>query len=126
MLAFFRATCVGATVLMVLVALAPAYAQSQATTAEISGQVTDAQGGVLPGVTVTMTNPATGYTRSVVTGAGGLYTVPLIPPGNYEARFELAGFTTGKGVAVATVGATVTLNQVMQVGAVTETVTVLS
>ena len=39
-----------------------ALAQSQATTAEINGRVVDAQGGVLPGVTVTATNPETGYT----------------------------------------------------------------
>ena len=77
----------------------PAGAQSQATTAEINGQVTDAQGGVLPGATVTITNPATGYTRTVVTSAEGLFVVPLLPPGEYEVKFELTGFNTGKSLA---------------------------
>ena len=40
-----------------------AFAQSQATTAEINGRLTDANGGVLPGVTVTAASPETGYTR---------------------------------------------------------------
>ena len=67
-----------------LLAAVPAFAQSQATTAEINGRVTDAQGGVLPGATVTVNSSDTGYTRSVVTNAEGLYTIPLLPPGNYE------------------------------------------
>ena len=51
--------------LLVCLAAAPAHAQSQATTAQITGQVTDTQGGVLPGVTVTVTNPETAFTRRV-------------------------------------------------------------
>ena len=42
-----------------------AVAQSQATTGEINERVTDAQGGVLPGVTVTAKSPQTGYIRTV-------------------------------------------------------------
>ncbi len=51
-----------AACLFVLAAV-PAFAQSQATTAEINGRVTDAQGGVLPGATVTVNSSDTGYTR---------------------------------------------------------------
>ena len=112
--------------LLVCLAAAPAHAQSQATTAQITGQVTDTQGGVLPGVTVTVTNPETGLARSAVTSAEGFYTVPLLPPGSYQVTFELAGFSTGKGSAVATVGSLVTLNHQMQIGGLQETVTVLS
>lgn len=121
-----RLLSVLAAVLVLSLWAAPAGAQSQATTAEINGHVTDAQGGVLPGVTVTIINPATGYTRTMVTSAEGLFVVPLVPPGNYEVRFELTGFATGKGLAVATVGSAVTLNHVMQVGGLQESVTVTS
>ena len=61
-----------AATMLVFLAASPAHAQSQATTGEITGQVTDAQGGVLPGRDVTITNPDTGYTRTV-TRRRGLY-----------------------------------------------------
>ena len=77
-------------------AAVPAFAQSQATTAEINGRITDSQGGVLPGATVTVTSSDTGYTRSVVTNAEGLYTIPLLPPGTYDMVSELTGFAPTK------------------------------
>ena len=58
-----------------------AWAQSQATTAEVNGRVTDAQGGVLPGATVTVTRSTTADFASTVTNAEGLYSLPLLPPG---------------------------------------------
>ena len=53
----------------------PAHAQSQATTAQITGVVTDTQGGVLPGATVTITSPETGYTRTAVSNAEGFFSL---------------------------------------------------
>jgi hypothetical protein len=107
--------------------LAPglALAQSQATTAEINGRLTDANGGVLPGVTVTATNPQTGYTREVVTNGEGLFSIPLLPPGLYDVTAELSGFATYRQTGVrATVGAAVTLNPTMTVAGVQEVITV--
>lgn len=101
-----------------------ARAQSQATTAAINGQITDAQGAVLPGATVTATAPATGYTRTVVTNEEGYFSIPLLPPGEYEVTIELAGFGTTKRTIPLTVGATITVNQSLQVAGVTEVVTV--
>jgi hypothetical protein len=112
-----------ATLLLVLLAV-PAFAQSQATTAELNGRVVDAQGGVLPGVTVTARNEATGYVRTAVTNDEGLYSLPLLPPGTYEVTLELAGFATGQRRAQLTVGAAVTINQALQLTGVAETVTV--
>src|SRR4051794_1040730 len=66
----------------------PSAAQSQATTAEINGRVIDAQGGVLPGVTVTATAEATGYVRSTVTNGEGYFGLPLLPPGQYDLTME--------------------------------------
>jgi hypothetical protein len=99
-------------------------AQSQATTAEINGRLADANGGVLPGVTVTATSPQTGYTRDVVSNEAGLFSLPLLPPGNYDVTAVLSGFATFKQTVRATVGATVTLNATMTVAGVSEVITV--
>src|SRR5687768_2389465 len=101
-----------------------ALAQSQATTAEINGRVVDTQGGVLPGVTVTATNPETGYNRTVVTNEEGVFVLPLLPPGVYEVTVELAGFGTFRQMVRSTVGATSTLNPTLQPAGVQESVTV--
>lgn len=115
------------SLLLAVVALAGpavARAQSQATTAQVNGRVTDAQGGVLPGVTATVKSAETGYERSVVTNEAGLFSLPLLPPGEYDLSLELAGFNAGARKVILTVGATVTVNHVLNVTGVTETVVV--
>jgi hypothetical protein len=70
------------TMLMVVLALAaPAFGQSQAINGTIEGTIVDDQGGVLPGVSVTVTNLDTGDTRTVVTNESGLFRAPLLPLG---------------------------------------------
>ncbi len=117
--------CTAAVLACVLGAI-PAHAQSQATTAQVTGVVTDAQGGVLPGATATITNDDTGYTRSAVSNAEGFFTLSLVPPGTYDLAVELSGFTTAKRRIILTVGATLTANTTMQIGGVAETVHVTS
>jgi hypothetical protein len=56
-----------ALVLLILTTLASSNAFAQAAAATVSGRVTDPQGLALPGVTVTVANPATGDTRRVIT-----------------------------------------------------------
>ena len=58
----------------------------------ITGEVTDASAAVVPGATVTIRNLDTNATRTVVTNADGLYSVPLLPPGIYDVRVEKEGF----------------------------------
>ncbi len=113
-----------AAALLFLLMATPAFAQSQATTAELNGRIVDAQGGVLPGVTVTARNPANGYVRNAVTNEQGLYSLPLLPPATYEVTIELAGFGTVQRPAQLTVGASITLNQTLQLVGVAETITV--
>ncbi|HWT45013.1 MAG TPA: carboxypeptidase-like regulatory domain-containing protein, partial [Vicinamibacterales bacterium] len=72
----------------VLLCAGTAYAQN----AQISGTLKDQSGAVLPGVTVTAKNDATGLTRSTVTEADGQYRVAALPPGEYSLRAELSGF----------------------------------
>ena len=59
----------------------------------LNGTVADESGGVLPGVTVSAQNTATGLTRAVVSGADGSYTMRL-PAGGYEIEAMLPGFQT--------------------------------
>ena len=70
------------------------FAQSQATTGVIEGVVTDASGGVLPGVTVSLRNTATNYEQVQVTDADGRYRGVLLPLGPYEVKATLSGFAT--------------------------------
>ena len=81
--------------LAVVVALAaPAFAQGggASSTGSISGEIKDAQGGVLPGVTVTATSPAQIGALTAVTNEAGIYRFPAVPPGEYRLAFELARF----------------------------------
>ena len=84
---------------MVLLALAWAHrpapaAQAQTSGANLIGQVTDKNGGALPGVTVTATNKDTGLTRIAVTSADGTFRLPSLPVGIYTVTAELSGFAT--------------------------------
>src|SRR3981189_3306050 len=78
-------------VLTVLLISAPVWAQA---TAELNGRVTDQSGGVLPGGTVTITQTDTGFSRSVVTEANGLYVISNVPTGPYRLEVALQGFRT--------------------------------
>src|SRR5712691_5442404 len=78
-----------AAALLLLVAAAPAFAQG--TTGSIEGRISDEQGLALPGATVFARNTATGFARSVVTDATGIYRFPGLPIGTYEVKAVLAG-----------------------------------
>ena len=69
-------------------------AQSQSSTADLLGRVTDATGSVLAGVTVTTESSETELVRKAFTSRDGSYRMPLLRPGIYEVRFELDGFST--------------------------------
>src|SRR5262245_36494216 len=75
-------------------------ARAQETTGTITGAAKDQTGGVLPGVTVTVKFLQTGATQEFITNASGLYTAPLLQPGDYEVTFALSGFVsrTVKGI----------------------------
>jgi hypothetical protein len=92
----------------------------------IAGEVRDASGGVLPGVTVEASSPALiEKVRTAVTDGQGQYKIVELRPGTYSVTFSLAGFNTLKrdGIEL-TAGFTATLRVEMQVGSLTETLTV--
>src|SRR5690349_14749159 len=94
---------------------------AQTTTGRISGTVTDASGAVIPGVEITVRNPATGLTRNVITNESGTYQVPLLPPAVYAVEAALAGFRTEtrSGITLA-VEAVVRVDFALRVGEVSD------
>src|SRR5437773_6332202 len=73
--------------------LAPAAAQTGQMFGELVGRVTDDQGGVLPGVTVTLSGPAVMGTMTATTSANGQYRFPAVNSGTFKLTFQLAGFS---------------------------------
>lgn len=108
-------------IVLVIVSAAAGFAQQ---TGNIRGRVTDNTGAIIPGVTVTLTEP-TGTQQTAVTSETGSYVFPRLIPGTYKVQFELAGFKTvvREDVRV-TINLNVDLNQVMEISTVQETVTV--
>jgi len=103
----------------------PAFAQSQAANGTIEGTVADSSGGVLPGVTVIVTNTDTGLERSLVTNSEGQYRGLLLPLGQYKVAAELQGFKKAEQTGInLRAGDVSTINFALTVGAVSETVTI--
>jgi hypothetical protein len=97
---------------------------AQAQEATITGSITDATGGVLPGVTVVAVNAATGNRFEAVTDGAGIYRIPA-RVGAYQVTAELQGFTTVQRSGIELLaGNTVTVNFQMAPSTVQETVTV--
>lgn len=69
------------------------FAQSQATTGVIQGTITDQNGAVVPGATVTLRNVGTGFERSVTSNSDGVFAAPLLPLGNYKLTASGQGFS---------------------------------
>jgi Carboxypeptidase regulatory-like domain len=104
----------------------PAASAQQATSSGIAGVVKDTSGAVLPGVTVEAGSPALiEKVRSVVTDSEGRFNIVDLRPGSYVVTFTLTGFNTFKrdGIELPS-GFTATVNADLQIGAVTETITV--
>src|SRR3954452_7495938 len=100
---------------------------AQETTGTITGVVTDESGGVLPGVTVTVTNTGTGLTRTIVTNETGSYSASLLPVGGYDVVFELQGFqTVTKKALTLHVNDRLQIDGRMAVGAVSESIDVIA
>ncbi len=71
-----------------------ATASAQIGQGTLTGVVTDPQGQVLPGVTVTATSTALIGTRTAVTETDGRFRFPALPSGFYKLKFDLSGFST--------------------------------
>jgi hypothetical protein len=116
------ALCISVVAACIAAAL-PAWAQL--ATAELNGRVTDASGAVLPGVTVTATQTATGLVRTAVSDADGNYLLSNLPTGPYRLEISLQGFKSYVQTGlVLQVGGTPTINASLELGSLEETITV--
>src|SRR5262249_39007797 len=111
--------------IIVPIGAAPARAQDTGT---VSGTVVDASGQVLPGVTMTLANEATGDTRAAASDERGHFAFRAVPPGSYTVRAELTGFRTyERRNTVVNASAIVALGSVkLEIGAINEVVSVVA
>src|SRR5260370_42269164 len=115
-------TLIAAAFSLLIAAAAIAQEGQQAT---ITGFVSDQSHGSIARVTMTAINQSTGLSRTVETNESGLYTVIALQPGTYTVRAASPGFKSVEETGVVLdVGASVRVNLTMEIGAVTETVTV--
>jgi len=101
-------------------------ASGQKITGDISGDVTDSTGAVLPGVTVTAVNTETGFSRSGTTSNSGNYRITDLPIGPYKVSATAAGFKTLVQNLSVLAGAVMRGDFKLQVGAASETIEVES
>lgn len=115
---FLRTLC-----LLSLVLVVGAYGQS--TNGNIQGTVVDPQGAAISGATVTARNMDTGVKAVAETTGAGVFSLPNLPPGRYAVTVETSGMKTytRDGITVTT-NSTIGLDVQMQVGSVSENVTV--
>ncbi len=112
--------------LMALIFVFSPSAMAQATTGSITGSVTDPNGGVIPGATVTAKNEATGIEKQLTTGGDGSFVIPELQPGKYTLTVApTSGFSTKvlTGVDVK-IGSSTDLKVALAIGQPSATVTV--
>jgi outer membrane receptor protein involved in Fe transport len=109
---------ISAVLISLLLFTSGALAQSQATTGNIEGRVTDPNGAGVPNATVIATNQDTGFGKTVPTDSEGNYTFVLLPPGTYTVEVPSGqGFAPAKYQnLVVTVGAKTTVAISLTVG----------
>jgi hypothetical protein len=111
------------TLVLLLGSVIPAVAQIDR--GSISGTIKDQQGGVMPGVTVTVVNQQTHQPQNTVSDGTGFYTFPNLLPGQYDVIAELQGFKKANRTSI-TLDATgkQTIDFALQTGTISEEVTV--
>ncbi|HMF98427.1 MAG TPA: TonB-dependent receptor [Vicinamibacterales bacterium] len=114
-----------AVLVLAFVTLLAGSSAAQTTQGRLTGQVTDAQGAILPGATVTATSPALIGVQTTVSQADGKFLFPALPTGVYKLVFELSGFQklTREGVQVV-LGQTISVDAQLPLASLAETVTV--
>ncbi|MDQ3213615.1 MAG: TonB-dependent receptor, partial [Acidobacteriota bacterium] len=115
----------GSALLVVGLMAVPVHAQI--LYGSVVGAVKDAQGATVPGATVTIVNKETNLTRDAVTNGDGAFTITNVLAGPYDVKVSLAGFREAVRTSVpVTIGEIARVDMTLEVGALTETVTVAS
>ncbi|PYV09653.1 MAG: hypothetical protein DMG07_22700, partial [Acidobacteria bacterium] len=108
-----------------LIAACSLVAVAQSARGVITGIVKDPSGAIVPGVDITITDKASGVTTHSVTTDAGVYRAPYMPPATYKITAALTGFKTALADNVdVLLGQTVTIDFTLEVGQVSEQVTV--
>ncbi|MBM3749369.1 MAG: carboxypeptidase regulatory-like domain-containing protein, partial [Acidobacteria bacterium] len=117
----FRRVCVS----LLSLVLAAGLGWSQEARGTILGRLTDSTGAVIPAVSVRITNVATGVTITVESNDQGNYLAPYLIPGAYRIAAEKTGFKRleREGIELR-VNDRLEVNLALEVGGVTETITV--
>ena len=108
--------------LLILAMGLPTFAQEQS--GSIHGVVRDAQGGILPGVTVEARSTNNAGVQTAVTDNSGTFRFPALAPGSYEFTATLAGFSPAKSSATVVLGQSLRVDLGLKVGGMAETVQV--
>ena len=113
-------------VLLLALTLVPSLVGAQTMqTGDIRGRALDSSGAVLPGAAVTLTSPVLITPKTATTDSQGGYSFVALTPGTYAVAFELSGFRQFRRTAVeVSIGRTLTVDATMEVGAMTENITV--
>ena len=114
-----------ACALVLGLSLSAAPSGAQVLYGTVTGTVTDAQGANIPGATITLRNENTGLELTAVTDGVGSYTLRNVPGGTYTLRASLQGFKEFIQTAVpVTAGGIVRINGKLEIGALSESITV--
>jgi outer membrane receptor protein involved in Fe transport len=113
----------GKVLVSLLIILCAVSAFGQGTTGSLVGNVTS-DGAAMPGVTVTISSPALQGTRTTMTGDGGGYTFPSLPPGQYTASFEVSGMSKVTKNVTVVLASTARADAQLRVSSVSEAITV--
>src|SRR5688572_19339122 len=123
--AFLRSLGLISSILLTVLLLLPSSAFGQAGTSTVGGIVTDPQGNVVSGASVTLVNVGTNTSRTTTTNDVGKYSFEFVPPGDYRVEVEAPNFKKAVLTGVhALVTQPVTADVKLEIGQVTETVTV--
>jgi len=109
--------------LVFLGAIAPA-AMGQAVTATLSGKIADSSGGSIAKASITISNTATGFSRSAQSSDAGEYSIPSLPAGDYKVVVEFAGFRGQTKDITLQVGQSAALDFTLSPGQLTEKIEV--
>jgi hypothetical protein len=112
------------SLLLALVLATPTLVAQGVQTGTLTGAVTTVDGIAIAEAAVVVTSPALQGERTAVSDVNGLYLLPSLPPGTYTIRFAKDGLAPAELTALLPLGATASVNAVLSVAQVTETVLV--
>lgn len=114
--------------LVCMAGVVPVFAQASGSTAELRGQVTDPNGALVPGATVTLTDVGKGTSRTATTDESGQYIFIAVPPSDYQLKVEASArnFAASSTNITLTVGQQANIPVQLTAAGVAETVNVVA